>query len=263
MSEVPGQRLFEERLRERYGQYYELARRLDALAGDMAESRPVLFRTAFDGLSSFFFSRSSKTFSAILILCQRGFGEDAAVLCRSLVENVVNFLYIRQDPAERADLYLEYEYVLRHTYVEMLAATGSLDGLAVRDENARKELRELYESVKKRYPNRHLWSGKSLRVMADDVGLSAHYRFAYKYFSDLAHGAPSVIMGLLCPAEEPGFVRIDFGPTESFIREATIWSCDLFWRVLVTYNDIFSLGMEAQLDELSTRMREVFGGEAR
>ncbi|RJQ54671.1 MAG: hypothetical protein C4521_04010 [Actinobacteria bacterium] len=252
---------FEKRLVTAFAPYLRLAEELVSVAEEMAEARPVLLNSAFDGLSAFFFSKSHKTFSAVLVLASKGFGEDAAVLCRGLAENAINFLYIREEPIRRADLYLEYEYVLRHMYLETLEAAGVLEGLAASD--GRQRVRELYESVKRNYPNRHLWSGRSLREMAEEVGLSAHYRFAYKYFSDVAHGAPSTILQVLRPTEEPGFVRVEFGPTENLIKEALIWSSDLFWRILVAYDQVFSLGMQGRLQDVAQRMRSLFGTSLR
>jgi len=42
--------------------------------------------------SSFLFAKSTKTFRALNILCQNGYGEDAAILARSVLENVINLV---------------------------------------------------------------------------------------------------------------------------------------------------------------------------
>lgn len=249
----------ETRIRFKYGPYFEIGDDLILVAREMAEGRPMLFHSAYDGLVAFFFAVSYKSFSAITILAAKGFGEDAAVLSRSLVENATNLLYISEDPDTRTDLYLEYEYVARNRYVQMLEASGYLD-IDAGSQAARERLRDLYEMVRQRYPNEFLWSGKSVRFMADEVGLGSHYRYAYKYFSDVAHAGPSMVNQVLQPGEEAGFIRVMFGPDENLIAAALVWSCDLFWRVLAKNNEVFGLYFEDRLRELAVRMREIFRG---
>lgn len=253
---------FQNELRAKHEAYFAIADELISLAKQVAEDRPLVLQSAFDGLATFFFVKSYKTFSAIVVLASKGFGEDAAVLSRGLVENATNLVYIARDPEARTDLYLEYEYVARNRHVKMLESAGAFDLLGMRPQLAasREELRRLYESVKHKYPNENLWSGRTMRVMADEVGLASHYRYAYKFFSDLAHGGPSTINQFVQPGEQAGMVGVMFGPDDSFIVESLMWSCDLFWRVLDQNNDLFALGLEVPLTELRNRMHAVFGG---
>lgn len=260
MVEVPDDIAFETHLRRKYSLYFDVAERLLGTARDMAQDRPVVFHEAFDGLAAFFFAKSYKTFAAIVLLARKGFGEDAAVLSRGLVENTTNLLYIAEEPETRAELYLDYEYVARNRYISMLESAGAFDSAAGASSPARGRLRQLYESVKSNYPNENLWSGKSIRQMADEVGLTSHYLFAYKYFSDMAHAAPTTVTQVLEPGEQEGLVDIAFGPNEAFVSEALIWSCDLFWRVLAKNNEVFVLEFETSLRDSAMRMREVFRG---
>lgn len=260
MSDRADDAALENELQRKYGPYFSVADELAEIAREMAEDRPLMFHSAFDGLAAFFFAKSYKTFSAISTLCRRGFGEDAAVLSRGLVENATTLFFISLDRDERSNLYLEYEYVARNKYISMLEAAGAADFSSAGACAARDKLRELYQSVKVNYPNENLWSGKSVRQMAEEVGLMPHYLFAYKYFSDIAHGGPSTVGHVLEPGDSQGFIGIVFGPDEAFVAEALIWSCDLFWRVLAKNNEIFSIDFDDRLREVALRMRHVFRG---
>lgn len=258
MGRGQGEVDFEKRLYEKYAGYFDTAEELIAMARDMAENRPMVFHSTFDGLAAFFFAKSYKTFAAICVLARRGFGEDAAVLSRGLLENATNLLYISQDPEARAALYVEHEYVARNKYITMLESIGELDLSGPQRATAREQLRRLYESVKDNYPIENLWSGKSLRRMAQEVGLSMHYAYAYRYFSDIAHGGPSTISQIMEPGEQQGFVGIMFGPDETLVSDALVWGSDLFWRALAKHNEIFSLDFDDRLREAALRLRQTF-----
>jgi excisionase family DNA binding protein len=67
-----------------------------------------------DMLGVFAIGRGCKQHEAILMLCKEGFGEDAAILARSLFDLLITYLYILKDKSDqRAYRYFDYDWVLR------------------------------------------------------------------------------------------------------------------------------------------------------
>lgn len=74
-------------------------------------ARPLLWATVV---------RAIKTFSAVLVLCDKGFGEQAAMLCRSLFEDFAVSRWIAAHPNEVRQRFLEHGEQSRVQHAEKL-----------------------------------------------------------------------------------------------------------------------------------------------
>ena len=64
--------------------------------------------------TTFALGKAYKTHEAILLLCLNGYGEDAAILTRSLFDLSITLLYILKDPTNKRVLrYFHYDSVIR------------------------------------------------------------------------------------------------------------------------------------------------------
>jgi len=83
-----------------------------------AHREKLRVRTRPEEVCAFLFGKATKTMNAIRVLCEGGFGQDAVILTRSLVNLVIDLWYIGGDPDERTEDYIANGRRTRRTYQE-------------------------------------------------------------------------------------------------------------------------------------------------
>ena len=152
----------------------------------------------------FALGKAYKTHRALLILCQDGYGEDAAILLRSLFELALDARYIARDPSGQAALrWIDYDAVTRyelartvHTdpYFEVHRANapgGEVVPVDAVEQALEAQRTHKFWANEKNGVLRHPkdWSGISRRQMARSVGWASHYSGLYALTSILAHSS--------------------------------------------------------------------------
>lgn len=165
-----------------------------------------------------FFIRSVKTFNAIRFLCRAGYGQDVAVLLRSLLENLICIKYILSDQDnanEKAVRFVDYKWVV-------LKRQWSQRSRKQLSDEERPELdfvQRQFEGFKKKYgviSDKALltWSGKSIRDMAQSVdkALLDEYENNFRMCSRFSHPG---ILGDDAYVEDSGDT-LKFSPMPSY-----------------------------------------------
>jgi hypothetical protein len=150
--------------------------------------------------------RSLKSLQAILNLCMNGFGEDAGILLRAVVEATITFCYICMNPEKNGLLYQRYEFITElEGYEKLKRLQPVYDEQEI--ESKKEECREaiadteskltamdstLSASKLKDDDRMHRWSGKSIRGMAKDLGaeFERQYDLTFWIFSGYTHANP-------------------------------------------------------------------------
>lgn len=171
-------------------EYWEINNYLfNSVVNMISESEPR-FTGIFSYVSHFLLQKCQKTHWSILLLCREGFGEDAGMLLRTLLETLINFLWMSNaNKDERVNSWIYYDYILRKRLIDSIEKWKPLEkGLEINiyDKN---EVERKYQSVKDKYKKGKGWSGKNTEQMAMDVGLEYDYEFVYRYFSNLGHSS--------------------------------------------------------------------------
>src|SRR4029077_11854845 len=83
-----------------------------------AHREKLRVRTRPEEVCAFLFGKATKTLNAIRVLCEAGFGQDAVILTRSLVNLVIDLWYIGGDPDERTKDYIANGLRTRRTFQE-------------------------------------------------------------------------------------------------------------------------------------------------
>ena len=111
-----------------------------------------------------------------------------------MVNLVINLLWIEKDPDRRAEMYYDYDWLLRQQVGDVLSKRPDLLGI-----KGRPTLEELEESkgeidakaarIREKYGYKRpgSWSMISIRLMAEEVGLEDHYNYAYRQLSTIEH----------------------------------------------------------------------------
>jgi len=243
------------RVREQPG--LELLKQLESLAEEMLRARTGGEASAFQVVSLGFLARSWRDLQGVLLLCREGLTEQGLVVARSIWEAAVTLEYIRRAPEERARLYIEYDPVLRWRMLqkaernpELKASAALLEARESRKQEF-EQLHQQFRAVRDKYPNTRYWSGKSLRALAQDLGVEGDYDFVYSWISEQAHVEVTAI-GRQFKPKELNAVGIDF---PDYLAPAVVIAS---WAsvILEAYNEAFKLAFAPRIKSILTGLAE-------
>jgi len=209
------------------------------------------------------FGKGYKTHGAILILCEKGYGEDAAILSRSLLELSLSTVYIMEDTTGlAAKRYFEYDYILREKMYKYLVTKDDLKKEleekieSFEGHNATiKEVQEKAAEVKLGYSKKELgrnnWSGKTVKEIASAVGREDLFHTVYSLQCSLSHSDASVANNYYKEEEEVSFIEI--GSSENWISTTLVVSIDCFLGIIKTWNSTFKHGLDSKLEDFEDR----------
>ncbi len=205
-------------------------------------------------VTAYLFSKSYKTMKSILLLSEEGFGEDACCLLRVLFENTVNILYInKEDSLARATRYVEHSSVTK-IYAYDHYPTWIRDALIDSSESIA-TLRVDRDVILAKYGGEKFvksWSGYSIDVMASMVGLGDDYSTVYDICCDLAHTRINASNHYV--REEESTLIFDAGQSDRLVDAALIFASRYFILILQTWNKVFALGINTDLESIHSKM---------
>lgn len=205
-------------------------------------------RSEIKELRSFFsyfcVAKAYKTHRAILILCNNGYGEDAAILTRSLFDLLIVMKYIlRDNTGQMIKRYMDYDWVIRQNAFEY-SKHNPVFKKAIEDRRINpKEQDETPERIAEKakeamdtydYERRYAWSDKSINQMAKEVGRGQPYKTVYNLTSQLAHSAPRTINDYIKLYGEK--LIAETGPTKNWVEETLVASFDFFISIFKEYD---------------------------
>lgn len=214
--------------------------------------------------STFILGKAYKTHEAILILCINGYGEDAAMLTRSLFELMVLLLYVLKDKSNKRVLrYYSYDSIIRkEIYDYAISTTPSLvNALEERINNPKPEdlsiekVQEMAAIAQDRYKydRRKGWSDKSIRQMANCVNKGGIYNTIYSLFSNISHTAVRVMNDYVKFKPGDSVYTVQVGPSDNWIKENLVASFDFLLGIISRFNILLRLGMASQLNAVAKR----------
>lgn len=210
-----------------------------------------------DVLVSFTLAKSYKTHSAIMTLCEGGYGEDASILNRTIFELLITLLYILKDPTdERAYRYYAFDWVLRDKMFKYAEQKPEL--LLQLEQRALKpkrgdisitEVKKMAKQVQDKYGYKNYnWSDKSLGEMAEEVNRSGQYKTMYRLSSQHTHSNSRVMNDYVKPTIN-GFTSFA-GISDNWIEEDLVMAFDFFSSIFASASDQYNWGVEKELKPL-------------
>lgn len=190
--------------------------------------------------------RSIKLLQGIYTLCESGNGIEAAILLRSLVNLYINLEWLTQkDIDNRMTRFAEFDVIYKKQTMDRLKESRLPENKVRSDDYSVHD--QEFEKIKAKYnlKSRDLfnWSGKSIRLMAEDVGLEQDYYVVYGYLSRIEHTSPSSVRGYLDDSIE-GVISISVGPSEDYVEISLITSPQYFLPLKRITFETFGLGTE-------------------
>ncbi len=252
----------------------EMNKKLLDFVDDKFKPKLTDWKTALRVVSLFLFAKSTKTFRALTVLCSKGYGEDAVILARSILENLICLTYIQKDESQhRAELFMYHSFIdhkekaeqIKDDYCikEYIEQTNvklddDFEGNYNKAIKMRKDECEKIKKTQKYKVDRYSWSGLSIRDMAIETELKDfYYDQVYWLISQFSHPNPSASYTYL-KIKEDGLNIID-KPNEKWVKQALTLGFDCYLKIILLVNEVFSLGFENEITKLGKEYVEIAG----
>lgn len=230
---------------------------------DQYLDKPFSVDSARHAIAQMFLGKSYKTHAATLSLCEKGYGEDAAILIRSLFENFINLKYILSaEDDSRAERYLDFDFVLQKMMLDYAQDKPELLKMIEEREKRPKpndmDIKTINSMAKKATDQHGFnmvkgWSDKSIKQMSEDIGRGDQYKTVYRLQCQLSHPTPRG-MNTYFNRNSEGWV-MEIGTNENYIEESLVTAFDFFGSTLDTVGDFLKWNTEQKLSDLLTRYK--------
>lgn len=229
--------------------------------------KTVAIKTPTEAIVVFALTKAHKTHKASLILCNQGFGQDAAILVRSLFELAVICGYITKDKTENKALrYINYDWISRK---KMFTYVQSKEHLVKLIKEERPETDKIIEDVLKYskeadedFGYKYFgWSDKQLSEMSNETGLGDIYKTVYVLQSQLAHSNPRVVNEYV--REDNDKFIYDVDTNERWVTETLVTAFHFYYLIAAHWNEVFNIGLNPNFDNLTKRYSAQVGNEER
>ena len=238
-------------LHREYGAYFK---KNDELLGLADRMRKKLHKREVGDISRvtlhYLFAKSRDTYQSIQILCKTGFGRDALILVRSLLENLITILYMFQNKEkteERITEWIQCDLRERKILLDTIERQSS-DFFKIKRKWLRKkrEIRKSYEQLPEKIKKKQGWVNKGYEQLAREVGLKEEYIY-YRTLSSLAHSTSASAKGYMLI--DKNRVVIQAGPGRKSIPDALVFSHRYFLMILDQVNSVFDLDEKENIAE--------------
>ncbi len=255
----------EERKTTKMGEYYKglfyVNEQLKGLVDVMSGKKTKIVGPK-DFFILFALGKSYKSHTAIINLCRSGYGQDAAIVVRSLFELEIITLYILSDKTDgRIKRYNDYDWIIRKEMFEAHADNEKVmkeiklrEAKPTKTQDSIKLVKKRAEEVQKKHNyKRYQWSEKSLKGMSEEVGERITYSSLYGMQSQLIHSQARA-MNEYVEVVDSEFV-INVGPSKKWVEESLVSAFDFFINVAKTYDNYHKLGLEKKFLKLEGRFK--------
>ena len=204
---------------------------------------------------------------ALELLAERGLGQEAGIILRSMFEATVNAMWISKDLEARIKRYHSYQFFSAQQYRNLADRHGikSEETPRTRNKNREKTLKEKAEEAgwremeKYNFKKGAYWSGMTLRKMAEDIGWLDRYEIGYKIYSDVTHSGVASGNDYISQSDS-GVTFVNVVPqwehSKACLQEAYCYLTFTF-EVL---NDCIGMELDKQLDVAWAKMPEILPG---
>ncbi|QQG43977.1 MAG: hypothetical protein HYW86_03890 [Candidatus Roizmanbacteria bacterium] len=215
-------------------------------------------------------SKITKSCRAITILSQ-GYGEDAAIIARSIFEGLVTLAYIlKEDSTNRAILFKEYDTL---DYYNRLK--GLYEGISKPDikkayekvlekcdikiiEKIKKSREDIIKELKIKKVKgikEYNWSFSTMRHLALETGYLYYYKQIYWQVSKISHSLYSSLEDFA--EHKTNQMIYNDSPSDNWVNESIFLSADLYLQLLKLINNYVDLNLNKRLEDFSKEFNNI------
>lgn len=251
MNSVPNRK---KELNEKYSGDFNVIDKVEEISIEVF--RPVEFANndIVKGVIWALSGKAFRTFRATKILCEQGYGPDALILCRTLLELVFNMLFIQEkDSVKRAEMFTEFEWVVKMQGWERESVASESSKTKIEIEKAKelgidKKIAENYLNTLKKYPHFKKnyyspfgWTDEKPDEIAKRFNMFYYYRIVYWMASHFSHTTANSLASYVKIDDETGERKVIIGPSDDLIQPTLRTSSILMLRVLEITDKVLQL----------------------
>jgi len=226
-------------------------------------------RRVHDGILMAEGARATKSYQAAVALCGLGFGEQAAMLNRSIFEGSLAAHWVADHPEEAARLFERHQRDVQVRWVDKLTRLGWADNLELPEPASARERRELQDLFGAH--GQKLWTGhRNLHHLAGAV--EHHWpggraRDEWREFIEAPYHEANLILhtgssalsrtATLDPEGGPT-LNFDIGPSDQYVGPALYAAMWTYSQTLTLLMDEFEISGRAAFNDLFVRLRTAF-----
>lgn len=200
--------------------------------------------------------RATRCAHAVVVLCEHQLSEEALLQGRAVWEAAVLVEYIRQDPSVRARLFVDYDAIARHRYVDKARRhqKSPWSQALLADAPGLNELEARYAAARPGFPDELHWAGRGMtaKAIAKAVGLEADYDFLYGWLSERVHGSVTPLFKRLRASDEQFAVLLeDDAHSDPALTLAAGW----LLHIIGVYNETFDCQAGGDIQNLLDRLQ--------
>jgi len=245
-----------DKFKEQYKDLFQFHEKLRSILEPVLDKHPEPTNTK-QGFLLYALAKSHKTQTAILLLCEKGFGQDAGILSRTMFELAITALFIAKDKSGKiAERFFDYDWIMRANMYDIVPKkTKFQDKLEERDPDRTiiKEVLQEAKKIKEKYPGieNFRWSEETFYKMAKAVNRLDTYKTAYHLQCNLSHPNPRNTNDYF--VESNGTLEVNADSDNKWISESLVATFDFFFHTISVWNDEFKFDLESKLDDLAKR----------
>jgi len=251
---------------DRYKKYFNINNKIIKLVDRTLHSKIIKHENnPLKMTAVYFVIKAIKTHMAILHLCSKGYGEDAAILIRSLLNLIINIFYIAsRDSENRARQFIAHaafakleSYNIYSKYPEILDKSKSFDINEIKKEAIEAQNQYGFEFGKP-------WSKKTILQMAKDIDMHSspknnnmekNYDVVYNYLSNFEH-SNAISANSYITDRKKGWDALT-NPTDNLLPETLASDAGYFLTIFEKFCDIFKLDAKKEIQTLCAELRNL------
>lgn len=203
-----------------------------------------------------FAGRSFKCFQAICLLCREGFAQDAQMLVRTMLENLINLKWIGKEPERRSLLWEKSGYEDGLKWAREIVEFPN-DYWDVKDqvEQDKKDLEKKLENFEGEHPE--ITQKVPLLIeRCRKVNLLYLYHHIFRPYSHMIHGGFGALGSYFQKRAEG--TRLDCTPSDKGVDEPLFYAFKCFSLILEEFAEEFGLLTNSESQELRRMLNVKF-----
>lgn len=258
----------EKQFYDQYREYFDLNEKLLGVVDRVLQSKVIKHdNDPLKMTAIYFMTKAIKTNRAVWHLCADGYGEDAAILIRSLFNLIINFYFIlSQDTENRAKRFIYHSaYTKYESYKIMSKWADVFKQLDLQTFNA-SEIQKEAENAQKQYKfeANKPWSNKTILQMAKDIdahsspknnSMEKNYDVVYNFLSDFEHSNVMSANSYIKDDENGWYPQIN--PTDNLIPETLASDTGYLLMIFEQFCNIFQLDAKKDIKDLCAELENL------
>lgn len=164
-------------------------------------------------------------FGGVMELIKKGYGVDAMIIVRSMLNNLVNCKWIMGSRQKtKAKRFIKYNLVLRKKFLDIAKKYPEHKGHFKKILDEEQKIVFSYKKVEKLFAkDKNKWAGISIKQMAKDANYEWDYDFVYNLASSLEHSDINSLNEFIEGVDDTSkLFKFKGGPSTSYIMQSGI-----------------------------------------